>query len=191
MYVKLVDQLIKREIINPMDADLYLYGLRNGILLLISIIAFLAIGLIFNKFVEIIVFLLSYAPLRQYCGGYHAKTAKRCFIGSVLAILLVIVVLDNINWTIELCFLAVLISALIIFKLAPVADPNKPFDEDEVWVFKESARFVLAVELLLIVVFIQYGFIFLLSSMSLAFIAIALMLVLGALKWKYLVVNGN
>ena len=184
MYSKLVDQLITKEIISAEDADLYLYGLSNGVLLIFNLITMFAIGLLFNRLAEIAVFLVSYAPLRHYCGGYHAKTAPRCYFISIVITLLVIAAPDHVNWSKELCLSVVLVSAVIIGILAPVADINKPLDPDETRVFKRMARSILIVEIFVFIMVFTFDFTTFYYSMSLAFMVMAIMLVLGIMKRK-------
>lgn len=179
MYSKLIDQLVTRKIIRDVDADLYLYGLRNGTLLTINILTMLIISLFFSKFGEMMVFLVSYAPLRHYCGGYHAKSAVRCYIISIIITLLVVFALNYIIWTSELCLLAAIISAIIILILAPVADANKPLDTYEIKIFKSIARTILAVQILVFLIFLKGGYNLIFNSMTLSFITITGMLIIG------------
>ena len=75
---KATDLMVRNEIISSEDREIYVYGLKQGLILLINILTTLLIGFAFNKTTETIVFLASYIPLRVYAGGYHARTQMGC-----------------------------------------------------------------------------------------------------------------
>ena len=57
----------------------------------INISSALIIGLIFGKFFEAAVFIVAYCSLRSFAGGYHAKTPLRCYVFSVIMLIIVLV----------------------------------------------------------------------------------------------------
>ena len=52
--------------------------IRSNILKVIHVIAIFAIGIIFEKIIEIMFFLIIFFLLRKYNDGYHASIKTRC-----------------------------------------------------------------------------------------------------------------
>lgn len=85
----ILKKLIKRNVIEEKDRQIYLYGLYEGIIILENIIITIFIGFWFGNLIQTFMFLVAYIPLRSYAGGYHAKTEKKCFFYSVILVLMV------------------------------------------------------------------------------------------------------
>ena len=89
---KIGDDLVQSNIVKEEDAEIYIYGINQILTSVFNVSSALIIGLILGTFFETVVFMAAYIPLRIFAGGYHAKTSLRCYIFSV--IMLVIVSLD-------------------------------------------------------------------------------------------------
>lgn len=89
------------------DAELYQYGIENGIVVAGNLLASGIFGIVTGRPGLVLVFLLFYASLRSYSGGSHCKSRN--------AVILLIGVL----------------AVVIIIVLAPVESINKPLDEEE------------------------------------------------------------
>lgn len=83
---RIVDTGIRRNRILEEEKDVYLYGYTILIETLICMICSLAIGIVFVKIIELLLFLGSFILLRTFGGGYHANTAKNCITLSALMI---------------------------------------------------------------------------------------------------------
>ena len=56
----------------PLDeVEIYLYGVRLLIKKLCHIIFIILLGFFFGEFFSIAIFLITYAHIREYSGGYH------------------------------------------------------------------------------------------------------------------------
>lgn len=145
-----MDRLIDKIIIEMKRSDSLTYDeeiVRTGLELIISKMFFAVIiaviGLIMNCFIESILFTASFSLLREYGGGYHAETRKKCFVLSIttlVASLSIIKLAENFQvLTFPLCGIA-LISVIYILVKAPIDTSNKRFDEDEIRVYGIKAR---------------------------------------------------
>ena len=67
-------KLANNNIINSEDRELYSYGLKQGMIMLINLLTTLAIGLVFNMLAESVILTVAYIPIRIYSGGYHSRT---------------------------------------------------------------------------------------------------------------------
>ena len=71
--------LLDKGIIEAEDIQIYLYGIKGGITIIVNILTTLLIGWITGKMLEVIIFSLFLASLRSYSGGYHCSTKVGCF----------------------------------------------------------------------------------------------------------------
>lgn len=114
------------------DKEIYLFGFYQGLIFLLNLVTALLTGIILDMFLESVLFLICFIPLRVFAGGYHAKTQFRCYVMSTTAtvIILYLVAFLQENMGVEAIALYI-IASCIIWKLAPVQDKNKPLDLDE------------------------------------------------------------
>ena len=179
---KATDLMVQNEIISSEDREIYVYGLKQGSILLINILTTLLIGFVFNKTTETIIFLASYIPLRIYAGGYHARTQMGCYIFSIVMIISVLLAIEFIPWTNFICIIISMVSALIIFFLSPVEDTNKPLDAAEVKVYGKKAKVILGLELGVLVLMMTFGMKSVVVSMVISLIVLSFMLILGKVR---------
>lgn len=168
------------------DRELYEFGIRQGIFLVINIVTSLLIGLFTGMIWQCIVFMLAYNPLRSYAGGYHAGTPLKCYLLSIPIMLLVLFGIRLIPWNGYIVVIAIILAGITVLLLAPVEDANKPLDELETIVFRRRARIILA-----IVSFAAFALWFagaeqFAPAIVMALVVITVMLILGAVKNKLL-----
>lgn len=176
---KYVNMLIYNGIIENEDREIYAYGLKQGILVIINIIITILIGLSLNMVWESIIFMVSYVPLRIYAGAYHARTQLRCFWYSILLILSVLLTIKFIPWTNFIILGLALISGTIIYLLAPVEDENKPLTESEVKAYRNRTRNILLLELVSILILTTNNMYTEGVCILLSILALSIMLIVG------------
>ena len=182
MFEKFANELALNGTIKTEEKGLYIYGLREGLIMLANITTTVFIGILIGMWWQSVVFLLVYSPLRSFAGGAHAKTHLRCYVLSILltvVTLFVIKLLPNdtlINLSISL------LAGLIIFFLAPVEDENKPLDEIEVKVYRERTRIILIIELLITIILLAIGILEIASCIVVSLAVLAIMLAIGKVK---------
>lgn len=188
MFAKTAKQLAvhleENQIIKSDDRELYVYGLNQGLSILLNIGTTLGIGLLFGTVSQLVVFMVAYIPLRSYAGGYHARTPLRCYVISIIMLIVVSMCLKCIELNHRYYWALVVVSFFFIIFLSPIADKNKPLDEIEVRVYRKRAIFILLVEVVLSVLFATLHISHLLSVMLLVFITMSSMLVIGCVKNK-------
>lgn len=169
--------LIKNNAIIEHDKDLYAYGIRQGIIQLFSFISLFIVAFLMNGLFEIVVFTVAFMPLRINAGGYHARTELGCYAISMITGILVVLAIQLIPYTYFSIGIITLISTIIIYKLAPIEDANKLFDEKEKKVFTTRIRWILVLELLCIGIaaFLGNFYIIHIISLNLFFVVIALL----------------
>ncbi len=153
----IIRKLIMSEIINYDDREIYEYGLNQLLVILLNLITLCVIGIWFDNWFLLVIFVGTFVPLRSFTGGYHASSARTCFLWSI-AILILLSIIDRriINVEVNLFSIAFLCN-LIIFILAPIQDSNKPLDYLERRIFRKRAILILLANNLLFLLGVLIG----------------------------------
>jgi accessory gene regulator B len=176
------DNLVRSNVVKEEDAEIYIYGINQILVSVLNVSSALIIGWIFGVLLEIAVFMTAYIPLRTFAGGYHAKTPIRCYIFSVILLIIVSSCMKYI-FIAEWVYYAILATAaLVVLILAPVEDKNKPLDETEHKVYKRRTMLIAASELApaLLLKLIMFDALFI--AIIYSFVVLSLMLVAGKMK---------
>lgn len=128
----ITDTLIEGKIIKIEERNLYLYCFGTLIEMAANLITTLIIGALLGKFIETLLFMLVFIPLRSTAGGYHCETAGKCYLLSMAVFLAVILTYDYISViSLYVCALICVIDFAAIIILSPVASSNKPLTANE------------------------------------------------------------
>jgi len=183
---RITDSLVNAGVAPVEDRELYEFGIRQGILLVINIATAILIGLLTGMIWQCIVFLLAYNPIRSYAGGFHAGTPMKCYLLSIPVMLGVLLGIRLIPWNGYIVVGSVILAGIIVLLLAPVEDANKPLDELETTVYRRRARIILAILSLLATILWSAGVEQFAPAVVMALVLISIMLILGAAKNKVL-----
>ncbi|WP_040330508.1 accessory gene regulator ArgB-like protein [Clostridium ihumii] len=190
--MKLINQsnvtnwLIIKGFANEEEKEIIEYGLYQGFLMLINILTTFFLGFIFNVFWQSIIFLISYMLLRTYAGGYHANTKNRCYILSVVIMIICFFLINNFELTMKFGVLLSAISGILIFTLAPVANDVKPLEEVEVKIYKNKARKIFVIEFAIAIIAEMLGKNGIFDTIVLSISTTSILLALGYLKYNVL-----
>lgn len=178
------DDLVRSGVVKEEDAAICVYGINQILAYALNVSSTLIIGMMFGVLLEVAVFMTAYIPLRSFAGGYHAKTPLRCYIFSVIMLIIISIGMRYLSVA-EWVYYAVLSAAiLVVLVLSPVEDQNKPLDETERKVYKKRAAIIAAVELVIGLAFKLFGLDSLFVAMVYSFAVLCFMLVIGAVKNK-------
>lgn len=75
-------KLVRYQVIKGEEQEIYVYGLQLIVTTGLVFLTLLGIGLYLRKMVVTLVFCCYFPGLRQYTGGYHASSYRKCFILS-------------------------------------------------------------------------------------------------------------
>ncbi len=183
--IKFVNILINNNIIKKEDAEIYSYGFKEMIFITLNVLTTIFIGLIFNKMFEVILFMVTYIPIRVYAGGYHARTKLRCYIFSVLMLISVCYILKLylLKSYLSIGILAIISSGIILY-LAPIEDKNKTLDEIEIKVYKKRTIRNLVIILIVLCTTLIFNKINLSACICISLLCNGIMLILGKIN-KY------
>lgn len=164
--------------------EIYQYGFfvlySNIFFFLITII----LGVAFNALLSSIALYIAFFSIRQYAGGYHAKTETRCEIISTLSLLACIIVI-RLAKTYEFQTVLLIISAvsaLTIFVFCPLDTPEKPLSETEFKYFRKISWLILSVIIAVIVISFIFKIKMLLVPCCLSLIFENILIVAGKIK---------
>ena len=146
-----VEKLINEDIIVADDKEIYIYGVKEGIIILLNLITVVFLGILSDMLWESMIFMATYMPLRSFAGGYHARTQIMCYLLSVVLILLCLYIIREINLDFTSVAIMVLLGIIPIAKFAPLGDVNKPICQKEKTVFRKKVNRILSVEIIIIV----------------------------------------
>jgi accessory gene regulator B len=144
-------------VISPEDREIYLFGIWQGLFMLLNIITMSLVGLVSGAFLYVLVFAFAYLPLRSFAGGYHAKTPLRCYFASTAITVLVAVMSLAITFNAHVLAVLLPIHGALIIALSPVGNANKPLDNLEKKVYKKKAVQICAVQVIIALGFIPVG----------------------------------
>ncbi len=176
------DDLVRSSVIEAEDAEIYIYGINQILVSVLNVSSALIIGLIFGTLLEIAVFLTAYIPLRSFAGGYHARTPLRCYIYSLIMLIIVSIGLKYLHIEMWGYYAVLLAAVLIVLVLSPVEDNNKPLDDVEYKVYKRRAMLIAAIELAISILLKLIGLDNLFIAVVYSFAVLGFMLIIGALK---------
>ncbi|HHW70299.1 MAG TPA: accessory gene regulator B family protein [Clostridiales bacterium] len=178
---KIVDWLIANGTIKAEDREIYLYGLQQGLIMILNIITTIIIGFCLSMVWQSIVFMVAYIPLRSFAGGYHARTQLKCYILSIVLTLAVLMMIKFFPATNVSIMILTGIASGIIAWLSPMEDSNKPLDEIEVKVYGKKTRVILIVEICVIIILLLLKVYTAALTIAISLFALSVMLILGGL----------
>ena len=155
--IRLAETLIVLGIIEEDKKDNYIYGVEFLIMKVIGISIIGIIGILTQKYIETIVFYFTFNGLRKYTNGYHSKNALFCVLESMIVYWMICIVVGE---TLEkyICPLHMItfFSMFMIYVLSPINTDSIMLDESEMKEHKESIKYVLLIDLLVLMIFINF-----------------------------------
>lgn len=179
---RLTEFLEKEEIISDEEKEIVQFGLESLGGNLLGIVLTLVIGICFQQAGEALLLWLLLFPLRKNAGGFHAKTKGRCLLSSTTIIIASMVYLQQIRWTETGNILITVISAAVIWLMAPVENGNKRLDSAECKVYRQRTRKLLLLEMLLFVLSLTFGWEDLVIVITMVFSIVCVVLLTGKAK---------
>lgn len=142
---------MKRGIIQEEEQEIYQFGIRNGVIILLNVITAFLIGLFTNRLLVVVIFTLFFMILRSYTGGYHSDSRVFCYMGSNL-VLFIPVYTERLFMETSNIILTIIIalSVGIIMVLSPMHSKNRKLDKKEQKHFGKRARCIIILQLFIL-----------------------------------------
>lgn len=182
-----VDFLYRHHTLPNADRPIYVYGFELSLSTLFSLLTVFSVSLLAGYIGDALDFFFVFFVLRLFCGGYHAPTYFKCFL-ITNSVFIVKVMLTGLLLRTQAHFLLQILlfpAAFLIWKFAPVENGNHPLSEKTYRKNRTLSRAlsVSYVGILLSCSFVP-GFHRFFISASLAFIFVALMIVIEIVKMQ-------
>ena len=165
---------------NDEEREIVIYGLRQLPMYIVTYISILFIMLLMHMVWQGILYSIVYFSIRRYSGGFHAATRIKCYIVSIMLVILAMFCVKYINLSCLLSKLACIIFCIGVFLISPVDGVNKILDNIEKKVYKKRAC-IIAMFWTSFAIIVPYEITA--SIVSVALFQILLMCILG-LKFK-------
>ena len=180
---KMTSLLIKKKLISEDRKEMYQYSFELLISALINLLLVLLLGLLFHAFLETLVFLFFFCPLKRYTGGFHMPGYGSCitFFGVLYTALLSFHQFCDINVTF-LFLLSVLVSAAFIARFSPIESKHKKLSNKEKKALSRKAIILLLSDILLFVLFYFLSYMQITKFMGFALIVTAILMAGGLLQ---------
>ncbi len=147
----LTEYLIKKQVIDEADKEMYQYGLLRGGEMLGNIVTCMLIALWFDLVLEGIFFFVFFIPLRSYAGGLHLKNYISCFILSLVTF---IVILMLTKWCVLPTYLLItafgFLVGILIF-LYPIENVHRRVTEKENLYFKKKLILFIILDTIIVI----------------------------------------
>lgn len=130
---KIVNYLIKENVIGEEDWDVCKYGMELLISTILSTVIILGLGIVLQRFVFTIFLVIPFYSIRGYAGGIHAETYTLCITSFTLGFLFTLLGVEYLinmglqNYIIYSSFF----SAIVICIISPIEDHSRPLDVTE------------------------------------------------------------
>lgn len=150
-----VDWMIRQNVINEKEKELYGYALYSAGLLILPLLFAVGIGFCLGSIKRGIALVVPFMILRKYSGGYHAKKFSHCAVDSVLLLFLCIKFSMQIKCDWKLLFVTVIASVSLI-KFSPMDHESRRLDEAEKYRYKKIViGLVCSLDALCIILFLH------------------------------------
>lgn len=92
---------------------------------------------------ECVVFLVVFIALRSFVGGLHMNSFVACYGCSVFTFLLTLILIGYYPASNEVSLAAIIFESLLVWKMNPVENINRPVDEEEAKLFSLRIKRIL------------------------------------------------
>lgn len=140
---KIITNMIKSGVSIEADREIYVYGLTQLFRTLLNVFSTVIIGFCMGMLAESVVFVICLMLIRSYSGGYHSDSPIRCYLISVIAVIMALGSIKLSIWNEYLSALVMVASIVILLLYAPIGHRNKQLEEIEVLVYKKRLRLIL------------------------------------------------
>ena len=127
--------LCRKRIIDYNDIEIYKYGFETICSTLLGFIITIIIGTIFQMFFLSIIYYIMFVTIRQFTGGYHARSYFKCnltFSGvTMLVFSFTKIAVYTKMYMMLYHILFLVLSFMIVWYYIPVENENKPLDQEQ------------------------------------------------------------
>lgn len=181
---KIVQYVDEAYSLSENERELLKFGIESSLEIGINILASIVLLYIINMIPEGLFFFCVFIPIRMYSGGYHADTYIRCFMLSMVSLLGVMILGSKIYIAWETALITITVQIVIIWRIAPVINAERPVSRREYQCFSDKLKKVLVlVEMIAVILVILKRQRFM-NTLVLSLLLIIITLVIGRIKYS-------
>lgn len=182
------DWLIKCEMVEETDKELYQYAVYSIFLSLSPLLLAAGVGACMGCIRESVVIIIPFVIIRKFSGGYHTEHAWSCLIGSCLLLLLCIGLSCYIKCEKEISFFTAM-AAVSLICFSPIENKNRLLSQDEKRLYKK-------IVVVFVIIFLFVDAVFFWNNLHIYSVCISIGIILSAVLQipcilKKLVKNGT
>ena len=155
--VKLTDQIISYRLVSDNLRDWYIYAFLRIFETGISLATMIAIAFVAGRLVHMILFWMFFNLLRRRTGGFHFDKYWECYIATTITFVGVIAVEPFLSVHPVLLYSLLSISVFEIMIIGTINHPNMDYNHQELKKSKKLSRFILSIEIMIILSFSMIG----------------------------------
>ena len=129
--VRLAKKLLLLQIITEEVFDIYVYGLELLLSFFFSSSVIVIIGAILGRVIETLVFLLVFALLRSFTGGYHANSYLMCSIVTFSTYGVVLLLSELFALPLIAYIVLAIFGGVLVLAFVPIEHPNKRISDSQ------------------------------------------------------------
>ncbi len=175
---KVAESMVKRGTVVSKDKELYLFGIQQGLTLILHIATTVVVGLLFGTLWQLLLFTAAYIALRSFAGGYHARTPQRCYVLSTLITIAESFIIKYVVLNVFIYIGLLFLSGIIIIVFSPIDNANKPLDDLEKKVYKKKAVIICIIEILMAVLFLCLNLLPIAACLTWTLVMVSVMMVM-------------
>ena len=180
----LTDYLLRNNVIEEEDYEIYKYGLLSGTEMLICVATCYIIAAQMGMLLKCTLLLVILFLLRSYVGGLHLNSFKACYICSCVVVVLTLLTVKYLSIPkFYSLFISVLEIMAILF-LNPVENMNRPVNDNEKKIFLNRIKIILFIILMLTIFCYIFNLNSYLDTITYTLGIIFFSMLLGMLKHK-------
>lgn len=179
----ITDFYIRKNYVPQDKREIYSYGFQLILADIVNFSIVILLGMLLNRIIDSILFLITLCSVRQFSGGFHAKTFWLCRLSMLITFFGVTVVSQLLSaYPFKMIISLILNVFCIIFiaALSPIKHPNKELTTKQKKQNKTNAiltSFIMSViSIILIIAGFDKG-----VTISITLVAVAILMVIGIL----------
>jgi len=146
-------KMLDASVISIEDKDIYYYGLQLIVSTIIKGMGLMIIAILFDKAIEALIFIGAFGILRINAGGFHLDTYFKCFVVTSASMMLCIWIgsITPLQLVPYIIACALVITVLLVFRYAPVDNPNRPLSAREHRKFRIRSIYTIMIMVIIII----------------------------------------
>ena len=145
---KVCIEMVRADIIDKREYFIYKYNLQLIIERAITLLPIIVACIVMHRIIEMTVFLIAFALLRKYSGGYHCKSFMGCFVMSNISCLATIPIASLLENNYMVFLVLEILAAFIAIHIGSINNQYIDWTQDEFVKAKRLNRIICLIVLL-------------------------------------------